>query len=646
MAIPWPSSPTVGQSFTYGSITYTWNGVAWINTVTNTPAVVGSVAVTAPIVNTGTPTAPVIGISQSGLTITESQVTNLVSDLAGKATLASANTFTVGGHIISNASAGVVALSVKGAASQTENVQVWQNSGASTLARVSANGSIATAANLAVGLTAITNANQFQVTATSATQTGAVIRGAASQTADFLQIQNSSGTSYLTVNNIGSLLFGTGSGSFLSGSSGRINVQLSDATAIGVSVRGAASQSANLQEWQNSGSTVIASITNGGALATTSYVQNVAANTPYIDFTTANKMIVQTRNAAYVGLTIRGSTSQSVNLEEWQDSAGTVLASISSAGASNFASMVATGTARASAGLGSSSVALSTIVSNVTAGHLVLQNISTAPNAGTGGGTLYADTGALKYRGTSGSAATIVNADGTMAGGSFTGGTLTSNLTLVAGNTSVYPLTFQTNAGTPTASAGTMDYDGDKFYAVTSGTTTGRLMLPLKAWAYSNANATSATTNTAQSIFPIGARTLPLEAGKTYYFRLNLGANFTFSAVPASIQLVPTFSNIPVSIYYNAMFISGTSGGVQSFRATATTAQNISPTLASTTSNSTIVIEGYFQSNATTGGTVEFKYQINTGGGSSATILANSYEEIVKIGTGASAPLVISGSWS
>lgn len=76
MAIPWPASPTNGQTFTYGGITYTWNGVAWINTVTNTPAVVGSVAVTSPIINTGTPTAPVIGISQSGLAIAASQVTS------------------------------------------------------------------------------------------------------------------------------------------------------------------------------------------------------------------------------------------------------------------------------------------------------------------------------------------------------------------------------------------------------------------------------------------------------------------------------------------------------------------------------------------------------------------------------------------
>lgn len=43
-----------------------------------------------------------------------------------------------------------------------------------------------------------------------------------------------------------------------------------------------------------------------------------------------------------------------------------------------------------------------------------------AQDPGTGNAYLYEDTGALKYRGTSGSAATIVNADGTLVGGAST----------------------------------------------------------------------------------------------------------------------------------------------------------------------------------------------------------------------------------
>jgi len=49
----------------------------------------GVIAVTSPITNSGTSTSATIGINQSLLTITESQVTNLTTDLAAKAPLAS-----------------------------------------------------------------------------------------------------------------------------------------------------------------------------------------------------------------------------------------------------------------------------------------------------------------------------------------------------------------------------------------------------------------------------------------------------------------------------------------------------------------------------------------------------------------------------
>jgi hypothetical protein len=49
----------------------------------------GVIAVTAPITNSGTSTSANIGIDQTGITIAQSQVTSLVSDLALKAPLAS-----------------------------------------------------------------------------------------------------------------------------------------------------------------------------------------------------------------------------------------------------------------------------------------------------------------------------------------------------------------------------------------------------------------------------------------------------------------------------------------------------------------------------------------------------------------------------
>jgi hypothetical protein len=63
-------------------------------------------------------------------TVAQSQVTNLVSDLSGKATLGSANTFTVGGQIINNDVATNIPLVVKGIAGQSVDLlQVLTNSG-------------------------------------------------------------------------------------------------------------------------------------------------------------------------------------------------------------------------------------------------------------------------------------------------------------------------------------------------------------------------------------------------------------------------------------------------------------------------------------------------------------------------------------
>jgi len=93
MAIPWPASPVIGDTFTYGAITYTWNGVAWTNIITNTAGSVGSISVTAPITDTGTSSAPVIGIDQTALGITKSQVSDFTSGTVAFATTSGTATY-------------------------------------------------------------------------------------------------------------------------------------------------------------------------------------------------------------------------------------------------------------------------------------------------------------------------------------------------------------------------------------------------------------------------------------------------------------------------------------------------------------------------------------------------------------------------
>lgn len=136
----------------------------------------------------------------SDAAIPESKISGLVADLAAKAALSAANVFT-NVQQVTSPSAGTVGLILKAAATPTANLQEWQNSTGTVVARVTGAG----AAELA-----------------------------------------------------GLLVSGNMSGS-------AIRAQASASTVIGLSVIGAASQSANLQEWRNSGGTVLARVDANGA---------------------------------------------------------------------------------------------------------------------------------------------------------------------------------------------------------------------------------------------------------------------------------------------------------------------------------------------------------------------------------------------
>ena len=159
----------------------------------------------------------------------------------------------------------------------------------------------------------------------------------------------------------------------------------------GLVIRGAASQTADLQQWQNSSGTVLASIGSGGWASFVGGGVNITGGSAVI--VTNNiysvygaivagglpdpapaQLASLVRAATTIGLIVRGYASQSANLTEWQNSAGTKLAAV---------------TKDAWLELGS----------------------STAPAANSGvGGYLYVEGGALKFRGSSGTVTTIANA--------------------------------------------------------------------------------------------------------------------------------------------------------------------------------------------------------------------------------------------
>ena len=118
---------------------------------------------------------------------------------------------------------------------------------------------------------------------------------------------------------------------------------------IPLMVKGFASQTGDLQQWQNSAGTVLAAISATGSFyiqsiscpggatfgnnvtttAGTISAPNIAAG-PYI----GGAMNVSPSYAGGIGAIIRGAASQTADLQQWQNSAGTVLKSISASGKS------------------------------------------------------------------------------------------------------------------------------------------------------------------------------------------------------------------------------------------------------------------------------------------------------------------------
>jgi hypothetical protein len=253
------NSGTAVYADTSGTATYATNAGTAVFATTSGTATYATDAGTA-VFATNASTA----VSVSGSAITQSQVVNLVSDLANRAVLNGANAFTVGAQTINTGAVGNKGLVVKGALGQTANLlEIQDSTGGTALLINSANSLLwGQTGSLLSG----TNGRILAITNSTAI-VPLTVQGASGQSASVLALQNSSGsiTANFTapVNNVNRLNLG---GTDLSATLG-ITVHASGG--VGQVIRGAASQSANLQEWQNSGGTVLSLLSSGGRLGAT-----------------------------------------------------------------------------------------------------------------------------------------------------------------------------------------------------------------------------------------------------------------------------------------------------------------------------------------------------------------------------------------
>lgn len=229
-------------------------------------------------------------------------------------------------------------LVVKAAASQSANLQEWQTSSSSLGGYVSNNGDKLYMSNqLAVRGGWLTGVGT-SLYAGSASIIPVVVRAAASQTTNMQEWQDSAGTVKSAIGSGGDRLLTTflrdptNAGGYIElkggGAAGPV-VTPGSASTVGLVVMGRASQTANLQEWSNSSGTVMGRITSGGAFSTDQYYSLGGGHSITA---VGNGWLVRSSAATSIPVQTRGAASQTADLFQAQDSTGAVLASVDSAG--------------------------------------------------------------------------------------------------------------------------------------------------------------------------------------------------------------------------------------------------------------------------------------------------------------------------
>jgi hypothetical protein len=293
---------------------------------------------------------------------------------------------------------------------------------------------------------------------------------------------------------------------------------------------------------------------------------------------------------------------------------------------------------------------------NATGGNVVIDaGSANAVNGATFGGTISiggnssAATIILGATSTSYTfAPTTITINGTVSGYTLSG-------TLVGPTTTTSIAALRLPAGTVPSSAnqqfGMIGADAESIQLATTKTAGagpgfGYIRAPQMVYAIANSGA--ATTNTAVSPFASTNDVLSsLEVNKYYRFRGVYYFTSTFTSGTATIQLAFTFANGPVTFKYNYKTYKST--GVTAFDLAGVSTTNAATTVsASVTAAASYAIEfeGFFTSNATTGGSLTPQFQMSATG-SSTIATAGSFFEIEKLNaTGATTPGLIAGNWA
>jgi hypothetical protein len=226
-------------------------------------------------------------------------------------------------------SANQIGMTVRGYASQSFNLQEWQDSSGSAISWISSYGG---ARLYDLGIKGSPAGISWAYFGNDNTSTkNVVVRGFASQTASLQEWQDSGGSILSRVSSAGSI-FVSSSGTRLSGVGGDLVAIATSATVVPITSRGFASQTADLQQWLNSAGTVLSNVASNGRINAIQFGNVTGGNAVITTAADTGSIRVNTNGAANKGLVVQGSASQTGNLQEWQDSAGTTLALVDAYG--------------------------------------------------------------------------------------------------------------------------------------------------------------------------------------------------------------------------------------------------------------------------------------------------------------------------
>lgn len=191
------------------------------------------------------------------------------------------------------------------------------------------------------------------------------VRPKTGQVGAIVKVQNSSGSSDLaTIDTTGRI---TGPG--ITGNGGSTFIAPNNA-GNAITARGVSGQVAPVVSVRDAASTETASIGANGAIVTSGSVTaagvtssgNVAVtgNVAATGDVTAKRATITGTNPTEIPIVARGATSQSANLQEWRNSAGTAVGSVNPAGDATFATVTASNIPKIQTGTLSASVPAAT----------------------------------------------------------------------------------------------------------------------------------------------------------------------------------------------------------------------------------------------------------------------------------------------